>query len=99
VYRRGLSPRRRPAEGLAADEWWLRDLADELVIAYNRLKDWVKKGYVHIRRVGRRGHLAIWADADERDRLGRLRDAFGPGRTGRHPTELTRPRARPDQGS
>ena len=99
VYRLGLSPRRRPAEGLAADEWWLRDLADELGIAYNRLKDWVKKGYVHVRRVGRREHLAIWADAEERDRLGRLRDAFGPGRTGRYPAELTRPEARPDQGS
>ena len=28
VYRLGLSPRRRPSEHLAADEWWVRDLAD-----------------------------------------------------------------------
>ncbi len=96
VYRLGLSPRRRPAASLAADEWWLRALANELGIGYNRLKDWVKKGYVHVRRVGCRGHLAIWADAEERDRLGRLRDAFGPGRTGRYRVELTRPKARPE---
>jgi len=39
----------------------------------------------------------IWADAEERDRLCRLRDAFGPGRTFRYPAELTRPKARPEQ--
>ncbi len=74
VYRLGLSPRCRPAELLAADEWWVRDLADKLGVSYHRLKDWVKKGYVHVRRVGRRGNLVIWADAEERERLGRLRE-------------------------
>jgi DNA invertase Pin-like site-specific DNA recombinase len=99
VYRLGLSPRRRPAEGLAADEWWLRDLADELGVGYGRFKEWVRRGYVHARRVGSRKHLVIWADADERERLRRLRDAFRPGQTSPYPAELTRPRARPDQGS
>ena len=42
-------------------------------------------------------HLVIWADAEERDRLRRLRDAFGPGRTSHYPAELTRPKARPEQ--
>ena len=64
VYRLGLSPMRRPAETLAVDEWWIRDLADELGMSYHRFKDWVKKGYVHVRRVGSRRHLVIWADAE-----------------------------------
>jgi hypothetical protein len=97
VYRLGLSPRQRPAETLAVDEWWIRDLADELGVGYNRFKEWAKKGYVHARQVGRRRHLVIWADAEERDRLRRLKDAFRPGRTNRYPVELTRPKARPEQ--
>jgi hypothetical protein len=99
VYRLGLRARRRPAESLAVDEWWIRDLADELGVGYCRFKEWAKKGYVHSRRVGNRGHLVIWADAEERERLCRLRDAFCPGRTSRYSIELTRPKARPDQRS
>jgi hypothetical protein len=64
VYRLGLSPRRRPAESLAVDEWWIRDLVDELGMGYNRFKEWAKKGYVHARQVGSRRHLVIWADAE-----------------------------------
>jgi hypothetical protein len=99
VYRLGLSPRRRPSEELAADEWWLRDLADELGVGYGRFKEWVRRGYVHARRVGSRKHLVICADAEERERLRRLRDAFRPGQTSPYPAELTRPKARPDRGS
>ena len=66
--------------------------------AYGRFKEWVKRGSVHARRVGSRKHLVIWADAEERERLCRLRDAFRPGQTNRYPVELTRPKARPDQG-
>ncbi len=97
VYRLGLSPRRRPAEGLAVNEWWIRDLADGLGVGFGRFKEWVKRGYVHARRVGSRKHLVIWADAEERERLCRLRDAFRPGQTNPYPAELTRPKARPAQ--
>jgi hypothetical protein len=69
VYRLGLSPRRRPAESLAVDEWWIRDLADELGVGYPRFKEWAQKGYVHTRRVGRRKHLVIWAETVLRSRL------------------------------
>ena len=41
------------------DEWWVRDLSDELGVSYLRFKDWVKKGYVHVRRVGSKRHLVI----------------------------------------
>jgi hypothetical protein len=43
VYRLGLGSKRRPAELLSVDEWWGRDLADELGLSYNRLKDWVTR--------------------------------------------------------
>jgi hypothetical protein len=46
---------------------WVRDLADKVGVSYHRFKDWVKKGYVPIRKVARRGNLVIWADAEERD--------------------------------
>ena len=94
VYRLGLSPPCRPAESLGPDEWWVRDLADKLGVSYHRFKDWVKKGYVHFRKVARRGNLVIWADAEERERLGRLRDYPRPGRSNRYADELTRPKDR-----
>ena len=94
VYRLGLSPRCRPAEPLGPTEWWPRDLADKLGVSYHRIKDWVKKGYVPLRKVARRGNLVIWADAEERERLGRLRDYPRPGRSNRYPDELTRPKDR-----
>jgi hypothetical protein len=97
VYRLGLSPRRRPAELLSVDEWWGRDLADEIGVTYHRLKEWVTKGYVHVRRVGDRGNLVIWADAEERVRLCRLRDHRRPGNSKYFPAELTRLKDRSDQ--
>jgi len=63
-------------------------------VSYHRFQDWVKKGYVPIRKVGRRGNLVIWADAEEQERLGRLRDYPRPGRSNRYPDELTRPKDR-----
>jgi DNA invertase Pin-like site-specific DNA recombinase len=90
---------RRVAERLAADEWWLRDLAKELGMGYGRFKEWVKRSYVHARRVGGRKHLVIWADAEEREPLRRLGDAFRPGQASRYRAKLTRPKARPDGGS
>jgi hypothetical protein len=55
----------------------------------------VKNGYVHFRKVARRGNPVIWVDVEERVRLGRLRDYPRPGRSNRYPDELTRPNDRP----
>jgi DNA invertase Pin-like site-specific DNA recombinase len=95
VYRLGLSPPRRPATGLGADEWWARDLADKIGVPLTRLRHWVKKGYLRPRSVGRRGHLVVWADAAERDRLRRLRDHPRANRLHPYPAELIRPADRP----
>jgi hypothetical protein len=58
----GLAPMRHAR--LAVDERWIRDLEDELAMGYHRFKERAKKGYVHARRIGKRKHLAIWADAE-----------------------------------
>jgi hypothetical protein len=42
---------------LGPEEWWVRDLADKLGVSYHGFKDWVKKGYVHFRKIARRWKL------------------------------------------
>ncbi len=66
-------------------------------MSFLRFKDWVEKGYVQVRRVVGKGHLVIWVDADERERLGRLRNYHWPCRLNRYPAELTRSEVRSDQ--
>ena len=103
VYVRQSTPqqvaenRERPSEELAADEWWFRDLADELGVGCGRFKEWVKRGYVHARRVGSRKHLAIWAMP--RSGSGSAGSGrFVPARRAPIPLSSLAP-ARPDQGS
>jgi hypothetical protein len=95
IYRLGLSPPRRPAVALAAGEWWASDLAAEIGVRLTRLRDWVNHGYVHVRKVGAKGNLVLWADVDELDRLRQLRDHPRPHRSARYPEELSRPKERP----
>jgi DNA invertase Pin-like site-specific DNA recombinase len=81
-----------------ADEWWMSDLARHLGIYRTRLLGWALRGYVHGRivpEVNRR--WLIWADADELERLRRLRDcsrnhSYGPA----YPPRLTTPKVRDD---
>jgi DNA invertase Pin-like site-specific DNA recombinase len=94
IYRLGLSKHRPPAEPLWAHEWWLRDVAAEVGVSVTRLRHWVKQGYVHIRKTEAWGQVVIWADADELDRLRRLRDHPRQTRVAHYPDELTRPKDR-----
>ena len=95
MYRLGLGEYQPRTASLTADEWWFRDLAQELGITMSRLRHWLKKGYVHSRKVGRGGHFVVWADADEVARLRRLRDfVLSSSRSG-FPAELTCPKNRP----
>jgi hypothetical protein len=79
-----------------ADEWWMGDLARHLGIYRTRLLGWARRGYAHARivpEVNRR--WLVWADAEEIERLRRLRDcprnrSRGPA----YPAELTTPRRR-----
>jgi uncharacterized protein YndB with AHSA1/START domain len=94
VHRLGLSKKRPAAEALPAGEWWLRDLAAELGVSLSRLQYWVKQGYAHVRKSKAWGQLVVWADADELNRLRRLRDHPRQNRLARYPDELIRPKQR-----
>jgi len=61
---------------LRPHEWWLADLAGELSMPIATLHRWQRVGWVRSRKVtASRGRWAIHADADELDRLRRLRDS------------------------
>jgi hypothetical protein len=80
---------------LREDEWLLSDLARELGMSPVTLHRWVRVGWVHARKLPTtRGHWAIWADADELERMARLRAC--PRGWSDEPVlaELSRPKAR-----
>jgi len=60
---------------LEKHEWYLSDLAAKLEMPKVTLATWAKRGWVHVigRLTGYSGRLVCWADADELDRLRRLR--------------------------
>jgi Recombinase len=61
-------------------EWWLPDLARELQMSANNLRDWALRGWVRARQVPPRGLWAVWADGRERQRLRKLRAASRRGK-------------------
>lgn len=80
----------RPA--LSTDEWWMHDLARELSIPWGTINGWRRKGWFVTRQVKGLRKLCwiAWADADELDRLKRLRDFQSGSKT--YPAELTTPK-------
>jgi DNA invertase Pin-like site-specific DNA recombinase len=61
---------------LAADEWWLADLAAELKMPIATLHRWQRVGWLTSRKItAARGCWAVYADADELMRLRRLRQS------------------------
>lgn len=74
-----LTRGRIPTRQLDRHEWWLPDLARELQMSANKLRDWAVRGRVRARQVPPRGLWVIWADGRERQRLRRLRAASKRG--------------------
>jgi hypothetical protein len=59
---------------LSEHEWLLPDLARKLEMPQATLHRWVRVGWVHARKLSTPGgQLVIWADADELDRMTRVR--------------------------
>jgi DNA invertase Pin-like site-specific DNA recombinase len=59
---------------LGEHEWLLTDLARKLEMPQATLHRWVRVGWVHARKLPTPGgHWLIWADADELERMSRLR--------------------------
>jgi DNA invertase Pin-like site-specific DNA recombinase len=72
LSRRGLTGGAIGREQLESGECWLPDLAQELGITYDKLRDWALHGKVRARRVQPGGPWVVWADSQERRRLRKL---------------------------
>lgn len=95
LKRRGLIGNERSHDELRGDnEWWLTDLARELKMSCDKLRDWSKRGWVHCRKTPLQGYRILWADADEVKRLKTLLAESRRGIQG-YTKELTTPKARP----
>ena len=81
LSRRELTRGRIATGHLDRHEWWLPDLARELQMSANKLRDWALRGWVRARQVPPRGLWVIWADGRERQRLRRLRGTSRRGQT------------------
>jgi DNA invertase Pin-like site-specific DNA recombinase/DNA-binding transcriptional MerR regulator len=93
---RGPRPRAATArELLGTHEWLLTDLAQKLEMPQATLHRWIRVAWVHARKLPTPGgDWAIWADADELDRMTRLRTC--PRGWSEEPVlkQLTKPKAR-----
>ena len=73
--RTGPRPRVVAAAGVLCEhEWLLSDLARKLEMPQATLHRWVRVGWVRARKLPTPGgHWVIWADADELERMNRIR--------------------------
>jgi DNA invertase Pin-like site-specific DNA recombinase len=96
--RKGPRPRVVTERGVLGEhEWLLTDLARKLEMPQATLHRWVRVGWVHARKLPTPGgHWVIWADADELERMARLRTC--PRGWSEEPilAQLTKPKARDD---
>jgi hypothetical protein len=92
--RRLIGNERSHNELLAPNEWWLTDLARELKMSCDKLRDWTVREWVHCRKTPLQGYRVLWADADEVHRLKKLLARSRRGMTG-YNDDLITPKARP----
>jgi hypothetical protein len=73
--RTGPRPRSLAEPGILVEhEWLVTDLARKLEMPQATLHRWVRVGWVHARKLPTPGgQWAIWADADELERMARIR--------------------------
>ena len=94
-------PRSRAAEQAGVrneHEWLLTDLARKLEMPQATLHRWVRVGWVHARKLlTPGGHWVIWADADELDRMTRVRTCSRCWSDEHIFAQLTKPKARDDK--
>jgi hypothetical protein len=99
LSRRGLhGPRPRAmaeASVLRPHEYWLTDFARAVPMPIATLHKWQRLGWVHSRQVTvASGRWAVWADADELERLRQLRTYQRKWPAPRYPPALTTPKGR-----
>lgn len=88
LHKLGFRTERNDASLLASDEWWVRDLAVEVGMPWQTLREWATNGWAHGRQTNVEKLWIIWADKDEVQRLRKLRSARPRGILG-YPSELT----------
>jgi DNA invertase Pin-like site-specific DNA recombinase len=87
-------PRYGSPAGLGPDEFRPMGLARRLGVSPDRVRGWLRSGYLNVRR-DQDGHSIIWADADELKRLRELGRLFRAGATGAQLDKLKKPKPRP----
>jgi DNA invertase Pin-like site-specific DNA recombinase len=97
LCRRGYGPDQKAALPLGRGEWLLADLAEELGVPAWKLRLWGQYGWLHYRRTPMRKLFVAWADAAELRRLRKLAAHSKHGRNA-HPSELTTPKKRENEG-
>jgi hypothetical protein len=81
---------------LGPDEWMLGALANKLAMSREKLREWVRKGWVHGRHTPTHRICVVWADTDELERLRRLQSLSRPSVTG-YARDLTAPKSKPKE--
>jgi DNA invertase Pin-like site-specific DNA recombinase len=77
-------------------EWWLLDLVRQLQIPHATLYTWVRRGFIHARRLpGRSGPWIVWADEEELERLRQLHQCSRSWVNQPQAANLTKPKPRP----
>jgi hypothetical protein len=95
LERQGLGDERRVPARLGPDEWWLGDLARALQMSPMKLREWVVRGWLHARKSPAQGLWIVWADPEEKARLGQLLTQSQRG-VNTYPAACTTPKPRPD---
>jgi hypothetical protein len=90
----GLYGEQKDDSLLAPGEWWVRDLAAEVGMPWQTLRQWAVNGWVHGRQTNVEKLWILWADRTEVRRLRKLRAAQHRGILG-YPPEFTAPKTRP----
>jgi DNA-binding HxlR family transcriptional regulator len=75
LRKRELHAQDQDASLLRPCEWRLRDLAHEVGMPWQTLRDWAANGWAHARQTKIQKAWIIWADNDEVQRLRTLRAA------------------------
>ena len=88
-------PRVMASQVLGENEWWMTDLSRQLQIPHPTLYSWIRRGWVNARQLPVvHGPWAVWADAEELDRLRRLHQCPRGWWNRPHAMSLTQPKSR-----
>lgn len=94
--RQGLGDERRVPAMLGPAEWWLSELARTLQMPATTRREWVVRGGLQARQSPAQGLWIVWADSEERARVGQLLAQSRRGMNA-YPASFTTPKPRPPE--